>query len=92
VRLYWFRFCGEGQFSILAERRYLVSNGGWQGLNGSDAILMGVVSGSLGVFRHCHYFWGNIFSHSNLAELGKIISLAAFVGAQGPLIVRWMWF
>jgi hypothetical protein len=28
----------------------------------------------------------------NLAELGKIVSLATFVGAMGTLIFRLMWF
>jgi hypothetical protein len=81
-----------GVFSIWTERSYLAGRSGGMRLDGKDAILMGVVSLSLGVFLHCHYFWGNLFLHSNLAELGKIVSLTTFVGALVTLIFRLMWF
>jgi hypothetical protein len=59
--------------------------------DGKEAILMEVVAVSLGVLLHGHYFWGNVVWHSNWVELGKIVSLVAFIGALVTLVFRLMW-
>jgi hypothetical protein len=57
-------------------------------LYGKDAVALGVVSASVGVLLHCHFFWGNIYHLSAWAVLGKIVSLMAFVGSLVYLIVH----
>lgn len=57
-------------------------------LYGPNAAALGGGSLSIGIFLHCHYFWGNIYQMSFIAVLGKIVALMAFIGSIGYLIVR----
>ena len=57
-------------------------------LHGSKAVALGTASLSLGVFLHCHFFWGNVFHLSAFAVFGKIIAAVAFIASLGFLIVR----
>jgi hypothetical protein len=42
---------------------------------------------SLGLFLHCHYFWGK-YHLSVVSVLGKILSAVAFIAALAFLLVR----
>ena len=55
---------------------------------GVKAVAYGLALASIGVFLHCHYFWGNIYHLSAWAVLGKIISMMAFIGCVGYLFYR----
>jgi len=57
-------------------------------LHGPNAIAFGVAGISLGVFLHCHYFWGNVYNQAWFAVLGKIAAGCGFIAALGVLIVR----
>ncbi len=57
-------------------------------LRGVNADAYGLAAMSLGVFMHCHYFWGNIYDQIWFAVLGKIVSGIGFVGSLGFLIVH----
>ena len=57
-------------------------------LYGIKAIALGTASLSLGIFLHCHYFWGNIYHLAPFAVAGKKISAVGFIGSLGYLIVR----
>jgi hypothetical protein len=57
-------------------------------LLGMNAVAFGVAWISLGVFLHCHYFWGNIYNQAWFAVLGKIVAACGFIGALAVLIVR----
>jgi len=56
-------------------------------LHGPNAVALGIAAISIALFFHCHYFWGNIYHLSFLATLGKIISMLAFIGSLGYLLV-----
>ena len=55
---------------------------------GPDAVALGTACAGLGLFLHCHYFWGNVFQMSPIAVVGKIVSAAAFIAGLGYLIVH----
>jgi len=57
-------------------------------LHGPNAIAFGVAGISLGVFLHCHYFWGNVYNQAWFAVLGKIAAACGFIASLGVLIVR----
>lgn len=57
-------------------------------LAGAKATAYAVAVLGVGGLLHCHYFWGNIYHFSSLATVGKILSLLAFIGGAGYLIVR----
>ena len=57
-------------------------------VSGANAVALAVASVNLGVFLHCHYFWGNIFQMSALAVLGKIVSLIGMIGGLGYLLIH----
>jgi len=57
-------------------------------LSGPSAVAFGTAVIAVGTFLHCHYFWGNIYHLSAWALLGKIVSLIAFIGGLGFLLVR----
>ncbi len=56
-------------------------------LYGMRAVAAGTACLSLGLFLHCHFFWGNIYHLLAWAVLGKIISMVAFIGSVGYLLV-----
>jgi hypothetical protein len=57
-------------------------------LHGANATALAVTILSLGIFLHCHYFWGNIIHLSPWAVLGKIVSMTAMIGSLGFVIVH----
>jgi hypothetical protein len=57
-------------------------------VSGVEAIALGIASASLGLFLHCHYFWGNIYHLSAWATIGKIVSAMAFICSLVYLIIR----
>jgi hypothetical protein len=57
-------------------------------LHGKNAIAYGIAWICAGVFVHCHYFWGNIYSQAWFAVLGKIVSACGFIAAVGYVLVR----
>jgi hypothetical protein len=57
-------------------------------LHGPTAVALGIASLSLGVFLHCHYFWGNLYHLSAAAVLGKIVALIGFIISVGYIIVQ----
>jgi hypothetical protein len=57
-------------------------------LRGENAMAYGLAVMSVGVFMHCHYFWGNIYNQIWLAVLGKIVSLCGFIAATVFLCIR----
>jgi len=57
-------------------------------LFGADAIADGLAIVSLGLFLHCHYFWGNIFHLATWAVLGKIVSLIGLIGGLVYLMIH----
>lgn len=57
-------------------------------LYGVRAVALGLASLSLGVFLHCHYFWGNRYHLAPFAVIGKILSALGFISGLGYLIVR----
>jgi hypothetical protein len=57
-------------------------------LHGGNAIAMGIVLISAGLFTHCHYFWGNLYDQWWPAELGKIVGLIGFVGGLIFVLIR----
>jgi hypothetical protein len=57
-------------------------------LRGPQATAAAVALVGVGLFLHCHYFWGNLFHLHWLATLGKIAGLLAFIAGSGYVIVR----
>lgn len=57
-------------------------------LLGTNAALMGTAWIAVGVFLHCHYFWGNVRGEMWGAVLGKLLSAATFIGAIAVVMVR----
>jgi hypothetical protein len=57
-------------------------------LHGTRAVALDIASVSMGLFLHCHYFCGNIYRPALWAVLGKIVSMIAFIGSLGYLLVR----
>ena len=57
-------------------------------LTGTDAMALATAITSIGVFLHCHYFWGNIFHLGAWATLGKIASLLGIISGLGYLLVH----
>src|ERR1700683_4046627 len=49
-------------------------------LHGPSAVAFGVAGISLGLFLHCHYFWGNVYDQAWFAVLGKIVAACGFIG------------
>src|SRR6185437_16056163 len=66
----------------------LPGHSGSMDLYGVNSTALGLASMSLGLFLHCHYFWGTIFHLSPWAVLGKIMSLIVLIGSLGYLIVH----
>jgi hypothetical protein len=42
----------------------------------------------VGLFLHCHHFWGNLYYLHWLATLGKIAGLLCFIAGSGYVIAR----
>ena len=57
-------------------------------VSGANAMAVGMASLSLGLFLHCHYFWGNIFHLAAWAVLGKIVSMIGFICGLGYLLIH----
>ena len=57
-------------------------------LNGANALALGTASISLGVFLHCHYFWGNVYHLAAFAVAGKIIAAIGFIAGLGFLLIQ----
>jgi hypothetical protein len=57
-------------------------------LRGMNAVSMGTAAISLGLFIHCHYFWGNIYNQAWFAVLGKILGACGFIIGLGIVLVR----
>ena len=57
-------------------------------LDGTDAILLGILFVCAGVFCHFHYFWGNTERLAYYHHAGKVISLVIFIGTMGTLFWR----
>ena len=57
-------------------------------LEGLNATAIGIAAVSLGLFLHCHYFWGNIYNQVWFAVLGKIVSACGFIVGLGILLIR----
>lgn len=55
---------------------------------GPDAVALGTACASLGLFLHCHYFWGNVYQMSPFAVVGKVVSALAFIGGLRYLIIH----
>jgi hypothetical protein len=64
-------------------------HGGTTEWHGWTALGIGWAAISLGVFLHCHYFWGNVYNQAWFAVLGKIISACGFIAGLVVFIVRW---
>ncbi|MDB5171486.1 MAG: putative rane protein [Phycisphaerales bacterium] len=79
---------GYGIACIVARHAEMGDQGHRLELTGPRAFAYGIAAGSMGTFLHCHYFWGNIYHLSAYAVIGKIISLMAFIGGLGYLIVQ----
>lgn len=74
--------CWISGHAAIADRYYPLD------LNGTKAIAAGIAYLSLGVFLHCHYFWGNLYHLAGFAVLGKILAAIAFIVSLGFVIVR----
>jgi hypothetical protein len=57
-------------------------------LEGPNATALGVAAVSLGLFLHCHYFWGNIYNQAWFAVLGKILAACGFIAGLAILLIR----
>jgi hypothetical protein len=57
-------------------------------LHGGNAIAMGVVSISVALLLHCHYFWDEIYEDAWFAVLGKVLALCGLIGGLGTVIIR----
>lgn len=57
-------------------------------LYGPDAIAFGLACVAVGLFMHCHFFWGNIFHQAPIAVLGKIAALILFISSTGYLLIH----
>jgi hypothetical protein len=55
---------------------------------GLNAVAFGAAWVAVAVFVHCHYFWGNIYSQSWFAVLGKIIAACGFIAAIVFVLIR----
>ena len=53
----------------------------------ANAVALGLAGLSLALFLHCHYFWGTFYGNVVLVQLGKIVSMAAFISSAGYLII-----
>ena len=77
-----------GGYAVYLQETVFTAGRGTMTLQGTNALAFGVAAISLGLFLHCHYFWGNIYDQIWFAVLGKIISICGFIGGLGVLIVR----
>src|SRR5688500_1713390 len=57
-------------------------------LRGPNATAWAVAAASVGLFLHCHYFWGAIYDQVWFAVLGKIAAAGAFCVAVFYVLVR----
>jgi len=57
-------------------------------LHGMNAVSMGTAAISLGLFIHCHSFWGNIYNQAWFAVLGKILGAGGFIIGLVIVLVR----
>jgi hypothetical protein len=53
--------------------------GWWWELFGRQAVALGCVSISLGLFAHVHWFWSNNKTLERFCELGKVTTLVALI-------------
>jgi len=57
-------------------------------VTGANAVALGVAAVSIGLFLHCHYYWGNIYHLAAFAVLGKIVSLIGMIGGLVFLLIH----
>lgn len=55
---------------------------------GAKAVAVGSASISLGLFFHFHLVWGERVRLSRWAELGRIVTMTAFIVSLGYALVR----
>ena len=77
-----------GAWALVTRRIEYDGSGASLSLAGVNAVAFGVALMSLGLFLHCHYFWGNVYDQAWFAVLGKIIGAVGFIGGLGVVIVR----
>jgi hypothetical protein len=76
-------FCFVTQHVRLTSHHTLVAD-----LHGVKAVAVGVASTSIGLFFHFHLFWGESLRLSRWADLGRIVSMTAFIVSLGYVMVR----
>jgi hypothetical protein len=79
---------GYGVWCIVSHHGILFGNHTSIDVHGSRATALGIAAVSLGLFLHCHYFWGNIYQLGAVAAAGKIAGLMGIIAGLGYLIVQ----
>lgn len=74
--------------SAVVTQHATIGRRGAVALTGTNATAIGVAWIGLALFLHCHYFWGNLLDNHWLAEVGKIVGMAAAVGGLIVVLVR----
>jgi hypothetical protein len=59
-------------------------------LAGTDAVWFGIALLGAAVFAHCHFFWTHHPRLAELAVLGKLISLLAFIAGLAAVLFSQM--
>ena len=57
-------------------------------VHGPDAVAVAGATVCIGVFLHCHSFWGNVYHLAAWAVLGKIVSLVGMLVSLVYLLVH----
>jgi fatty acid desaturase len=81
-------FVAYGAYGLATGSATLMGENMSQQLRGTDARALATAYIGIGLFLHCHYFWGNVYHFSAMAVLGKVVSLVAIIGGLGYVIVR----
>ncbi|MCL1921634.1 MAG: hypothetical protein FWG50_11295 [Kiritimatiellaeota bacterium] len=80
--------CAKGIGFIAKGEAVWYGRGSTVTLNGTDAVLFGVLWVCGGLFLHFHYFWGNTGCLAPYHHAGKALSALAFVCAGGVFFWR----
>ena len=81
-------FAAYGVYGLATGSATLVGENLAQQLRGTEARALAVAYVGIGLFLHCHYFWGNVYHFSAMAVAGKIVSLLGVIGGLGYVIVQ----
>jgi hypothetical protein len=81
-------FLGSAVHAIVTRTAVLHGDDSRLNLDGTDAVLLGIVLACVALFLHTHYFWGNSRRLLVFHEAGKTVALLGFCGFGLWLVLR----